>query len=229
MSIQYTPNPEIPYGYCHCGCGQQTRKSPQTGLPCVFKQGHQSITDKFWSRVNKNGSIPEHCPELGNCWEWMGAYTSKYGSFTNGLGNRTRAHKASWLINNGNIPDGLWVLHKCDNPKCVRPEHLFIGTAKENTEDMNKKARGSYGENRPASKLTWNDVDEIRLKHSNGQAIRSLAREYNVSQRAMQAVVRKENWKYKCRRCNDTGILSVSGDSDTPCPVCDISEQEMPF
>lgn len=229
LMLKYTTEQEIPYGYCHCGCGQKTRKSPQTGMPCIFKNGHQTTENKFWSRINKNGSIPLHRPELGHCWEWIGGFTGKYGSFKDGIGNRISAHRFSWELAFGNIPEELIVCHSCDNPKCVNPSHLFLGTHQDNTDDMNKKARGSYGENRPASKLTWKQVDEIREKHRNGQAIRALGREYNISQRATQAIIRRQTWKYKCRRCNDTGILLLAGDSDTPCPVCGMLEQDIPF
>jgi len=100
------------------------------------------IADRFWPKVDKNGSAPEHCPELGPCWVWTGAHVPwGYGQI--GLTGRKngRAHVVSWEMHNGPIPDGLWVLHKCDNPPCVRPDHLFLGTVQDNTADMIAKGR----------------------------------------------------------------------------------------
>lgn len=87
----------------------------------------------FWERVQKSDG----------CWLWIGPTHSPggYGQFNN---KRTRcyAHIASWILANGPIPDGLFVLHECDNPRCVRPGHLFLGTQGDNVRDMLSKGRG---------------------------------------------------------------------------------------
>ncbi len=93
---------------------------------------------RFWQQV---AIIPEH-----SCWEWLGAKSPKgYGTFG---ANRKhfQAHRFSWQIHFGPIPDGLLVCHKCDNPSCVRPEHLFLGTALDNTRDMINKGRNRLPE-----------------------------------------------------------------------------------
>ena len=88
--------------------------------------------DRFWARVDKSG----------DCWVWT-AYTSVCGYGQCYLNNKTwLAHRASWVIHNGPIPDGLCVLHKCDNPPCVNPDHLYVGTKKDNTRDMIARNRG---------------------------------------------------------------------------------------
>src|SRR5712672_3540290 len=98
----------------------------------------------FWNKVNKNGSIQPHCPELGQCWEWTaGCFTNKYG-IKKWHGKKETAHRVSWIINYGEIPNGLWVLHKCDNRKCVRPDHLFLGTVQDNADDRERKHRGNH-------------------------------------------------------------------------------------
>lgn len=100
---------------------------------------NQSWVDRFWAKVNKHGTVIR--PELGPCWEWTAArFDSGYGMV--GLNRKTSyTHRTSWVIHNGAIPDGLKVLHKCDNPPCVNPTHLFLGSAKDNTDDMNAKNR----------------------------------------------------------------------------------------
>jgi hypothetical protein len=99
---------------------------------------------RFWAKVDKIGPIPEHVPHLGECWVWTAHIDSKgrYGTFRIGASIASMAaHRASWILNVGPIPVGLRVCHKCDNPKCVRPSHLFVGTDRDNTLDAQNKAR----------------------------------------------------------------------------------------
>lgn len=100
----------------------------------------------FWSNVNKDGPVPEHMPELGPCWVWTaGRFACGYGQFAKGRPSRY-AHRISWALANGPVPDGLWVLHKCDNRPCVRPDHLFLGTHADNMRDMVEKGRSTVGD-----------------------------------------------------------------------------------
>lgn len=93
------------------------------------------IADRFWEKVQKSDG----------CWTWTGSrYHNGYGYLH--FGTRTerkplRAHRVSWELHNGDILDGLWVLHRCDNPSCVRPDHLFLGDRKANMEDCSRKGR----------------------------------------------------------------------------------------
>jgi len=91
----------------------------------------------FWDLVSKDGEVPAHCPELGRCWPWIGPTDAKgYGRWS-----KVIASRHSWMLANGPITDGLWVLHHCDNPPCVRPDHLYPGTVVENVRDMIERGR----------------------------------------------------------------------------------------
>lgn len=113
-----------------------------------MKKPHGALQDRFWAKVDKDGPIPAHRPEIGNCWVWAAAlHNGGYGII--GLGGRkdgvARAHILSWQWANGReVPAGLFVLHACDNRRCVRPDHLSVGTPKANHDDMVAKRRHVY-------------------------------------------------------------------------------------
>ncbi len=95
--------------------------------------------DLFWRKVDKSGE----------CWLWTGSKVGIGYGKTHYEGKYWRAHRLSWKFTFGEIPDGLCVLHKCDNPACVRPDHLFLGTFDDNNKDMAKKGRSVKGDKNP--------------------------------------------------------------------------------
>lgn len=99
---------------------------------------------RFWSKVDKNGPIHH---ELGQCWVWVGQTVNGYGVMTI-CGTTFYTHRLSYIEENGSIPAGLIVMHKCDNRVCVNPEHLTIGTHQDNTDDREEKGRGLKGRTR---------------------------------------------------------------------------------
>ena len=111
---------------------------------------------RFWSRVRKSDG----------CWEWTGKpRRDRYGTIAVGPRGGKKdflAHRFSWQLHYGEIPEGMEVCHTCDNPPCVRPDHLFLGTHKVNMSDMGKKGRRSWGEKHELHKLTTAQVRDIR-------------------------------------------------------------------
>src|SRR6185369_11378251 len=103
------------------------------------------VIQRFFSHVNKDGPAPVHQPKLGPCWIWTAGTSRGYGQFSRSHKVKVPAHRVSWVIHNGPIPDGLFVLHRCDRPECVRPDHLFLGTGDDNMADMVSKGRQAAG------------------------------------------------------------------------------------
>ena len=126
------------------------------------------------------------------CWEFTGARDSKgYGRIWH-IDNTIMAHRASWLVHNGDIPTGLFVLHKCDNPPCCNPDHLFLGTADDNTKDMMNKGRHKAIRN---SILKEDQVREIKDLLQQGISRRELCARYGVSFGAIDAIKHNRNWR----------------------------------
>jgi hypothetical protein len=157
---------------------------------------------KFWSRVDKNGPIPAHCPELGRCWVWTRAkaVSNGYGIFGPAFKRVYRAHRFAWVVTHGEITPGLYVLHACDNPPCVRPTHLSLGTQRDNMRDCANKGRvridGPKGATHHSAKLTEDQVRAIRARAAAGEMQRSLAREFSVTDTVVSAIVRRRTWKH---------------------------------
>lgn len=151
------------------------------------------IADRFWKFVSKQSS---------GCWEWIGCLSTKgYGKIAAGrdrYGVR-EAHRVSWEIHNGKIPDGKWVLHRCDNPPCVNPEHLWLGTARENVRDCVSKGRfrGNplKGLAHGYHKIDKRIADEMRAMYSKGDcSISSIARMFSVEHHTVSAVLKNLRW-----------------------------------
>jgi len=137
-------------------------------------------TERFWERVDKSG----------DCWVWTGAITDNgYGIATPNCTN-VKAHRLAWMLEYGQIPKGMKVLHRCDNKPCVRLSHLFIGTSSDNAVDCTKKGRN------PRCQLTPNDVRQIRRLRSEGMRAAQIADRYGMSQGHIQRVVSGISWAH---------------------------------
>ena len=162
-------------------------------------RARKPIERRFWSKVNLDGSIPPHRPWLGQCFEWTaGCNRWGYGEFQVD-GKKVYAHRWVWAYVHGPIPPGRQVNHECDNPKCVRLDHLKDGDNQSNMADKVKKGRQSRmrGELNGMSKLTEADVIEIRRRYAEGGiSMRQLGRPYGVNSASICHIVNRVQWKH---------------------------------
>ena len=162
---------------------------PCTGAKTCRECYHPKPVDSFWRRVNKTET----------CWLWTGNLGARYGQLL--IGYRTvKAHRFSYELHIGPIPPGMNVLHKCDVPACVNPAHLFLGTQKQNFEDMERKGRRSsmfpLGPARhPDTKLSREKAAEIRRRYAAGETNKAeLARQYGCGRTTIREVLEGRTW-----------------------------------
>jgi hypothetical protein len=215
-----------PYGKCQCGCGNDSPISNVTrrssgylkGQPIryatpghtqskrflllvsqpnrVLRNHHYnvrpSLDERFWPKVDKR--TPDEC------WEWKGSRNGRgYGKF--GVQGHSRyAHRISYEISNGPIPEGMLVCHTCDNPSCVNPSHLFPGTPLLNVHDMVQKGRhrraNFEGKRRPNSKFTDEQVIEMRRRYRDGVSQASMAREFGVRKNTINSIITGKTYSH---------------------------------
>lgn len=186
---------------CECGCGKPVpiatytarRRGYIKGQPNRYVQGHNKVKALF---------DEQYVIDLvSGCWDWTGRVyrDTEYGLFAGG--KERLAHRASWVRANGPIPLGKIILHSCDNPSCVNPAHLSIGTYHDNTMDAIRKGRllpfpVVSGELHYVAKLTLKDVKMIRSLYRTGKhTLESLGDMFSVSGRHISGIVRYESWK----------------------------------
>lgn len=143
------------------------------------------LAERFWRLVAKGDG----------CWTWLGTKTcGGYGKIhVSGEARQSRrsawAHRVSWELANGPIPGGLFVCHQCDNPSCVRPDHLFLGTNDDNMQDAKRKGRNAKGERHGMAKLSDEDVREIRRRSAAGDTAAALGARFGVHPPAISRVL----------------------------------------
>jgi hypothetical protein len=204
---QYTESgTSPPIHLCECGCGEPTSIARQShtkqkyvkGQPMRFARGHHvaaPLAERFWKKVNKNGPVPAHYPRLGRCWVWTGSRMCGYGCITV-KGKRTKAHRVAFFLENEHWPVP-WGLHRCDNPICVRPSHIFEGTHKDNDQDKMRKGRQSKGSRHGHAVLSEVDVVRLRRLYGEGNSThQELADEYGVCRATVSLLIQGSTWKH---------------------------------
>lgn len=170
-------------------CGRSFAVSPQHTKYCqqacyvadVRQRGADGLIARFWAKVQTNGPVLR--PDLGPCWAWTASTIRGYGQFhlprDHGRQRTIYAHRFAWELTNGPIPDSLSVLHRCDHPVCVNPNHLFLGTQLDNLADARAKGRLIDGVH--LIKVTDADAAYIRTHYRPRQNGKELAARFGIS------------------------------------------------
>lgn len=191
---------DVAYGLCHCGCGGKTTICKQTqtkmghvaGEPFHYLRGHatkESNESRFLRNFEK--------AKGDACWLWMGK-PDAYGYGV--ISNKVKAHRFSYEYHYGPFDKKLDVLHRCDSPGCVRPDHLFLGTQADNNRDMWSKGRGhipdTRGENHPTAVLKESEVRRIKKLIKKGMRQQDIAEMFKVSKSCIGFISSGRNWKH---------------------------------
>lgn len=152
--------------------------------------------DDVKKRFDKYVVIPKDY--INDCWGWS-AGTCEFGYGRLGIGNNkvAKAHRLSWQFFNGPVPEGLHVLHRCDNPPCCNPNHLFLGTNADNVADKEAKGRGNHatGDRHGMAKLCSHDIPDIKRLHAEGYSGAKIAAEYGVCYSTIRRILSGAIWK----------------------------------
>jgi len=153
----------------------------------------QDVNVRFWAKVDKSSGAD-------SCWEWQASLRDKgYGQFC-WKGRPLKAHRVAYELAIGQIPEGMCVLHKCDNPGCVNPAHLWLGTIADNNADMTNKGRRvstpQLGEAHWHARLTTEDVIAIRQEYASGIPQGTIAQKYGVGRNNISMIVTRSNWRH---------------------------------
>jgi hypothetical protein len=182
-----------------------------------------TLEERFWSKVRKTDQ----------CWLWTaGKHVFGYGRIRvlhDGKWSMVEAHRVAWEIANGRVPEGLWVLHSCDTPACVRPDHLFLGSQTDNMRDAVMKGRHSLGSpgvsrNRgtanPSARLSYEKAREIRARFETGESSDQLAVDFKVSAGHIRSILAGLKWQ---ERVNWKAEWKL-GRTDNPLPTNEVPE-----
>ena len=153
----------------------------------TFQRRRRNFELRFWSKVEKRSGA--------ECWPWLASKAHfGHGQFKVGgkHGSCVHAHRVAWELTFGDIPAGAVVRHRCDNPPCVNPAHLVIGTQDDNINDRVRRGRSAAGDKHGRAKLTSADVANIRLSQ---EPISILAKNYGVNRETVRAAKSGRNWK----------------------------------
>jgi len=155
----------------------------------MLEERGKRLTERFWSKVDKRG--PDEC------WEWKPTLnTDRYCTFSI-QGRSYKAHRIAYQLAIGDIPSGLCVCHSCDNPVCVNPAHLWLGTHAENMADMMRKGRQKTWDKDPNTKLTPDDVRAIHRSYRRGLvSMREVGERFGIAARTVSNILSGHEWAW---------------------------------
>ncbi len=175
-------------------CGKHYWRWRKYGDPHFVKTNHgegRNFEEKFWSRVNKTPGLGRD----GDCWEWTGKALRKGYAHTRYLGKAQLVHRVSWHLKHGEFPVNF-LLHSCDNRRCVNPDHLREGTLQDNTHDMVSRNRQARGEKAGNATLTEDIVKAILAEPKRWGFQSKLATRFNINTGTVSRIRRGLSWKH---------------------------------
>lgn len=155
-----------------------------------YEHQRKPLAERFAAKVREGTG--------GECWLWSGSTIKGYGNIREGgkRGRMLKAHRVAWMLARGPVPDGLNVLHKCDNRRCVNVAHLFLGTNADNIADAIRKGRHTHGEKVWTARLTPDEVRQIRRLSSEGLTQNRIAARFGVTRSAVKAITSGVVWRH---------------------------------
>lgn len=167
------------------------------------------LAERFWEKVDKRGPVGPYADTP--CWQWTASKDRKgYGCIGIRGSRSCRAHRVSWILHHGSIPDRMYVLHRCHNTSCVNPAHLYLGTHLDNMRDKTQAGRENCvrGVNHPNTSLSDDQVHAILTARSSGASAAELGRRYGITTSAVCDICSGRSWKYIDRSAYDPGALN---------------------
>lgn len=180
-------------------CGKTTRKkayqlrdgtAKYCSRPCQYAYHRTDPVTRFWNHVVKQGD--------DECWDWSGSGNQfGHGMFNISHTERMYAHRYSWQLVHGVIPEGMWLLHLCDRPQCCNPKHLVLGDHRLNTLHAVDRDRVAKGEHNGGAKLSVDDIAAIRERYAKGGiAAKQLGRQFGIGESQTLRIIHRQSWKH---------------------------------
>lgn len=191
-------NPKKTAYLCKCQCGKEKivtsdhlTSSHTKSCGCLKSPLENEVHEKLRAKIKKYTKINKKT----GCWEWQRYLSKGYGMMIY-KGRATGMHRISWIVFKNENPGELFVLHKCDNRKCINPDHLFLGTQKDNIKDMYNKGRNKCNATYGNTKLTEEQVLEIRKIDKKLHTCIEIGKKYGVNATAINKIQRRKTWKH---------------------------------
>jgi hypothetical protein len=191
--------PHIPMNQTPCSVEGCDRRVVAAGI-CNMHYLRLTRTGTLAPRLRRaiEAKMQANIKPVGDCWEWQGQVMANGYGVVFYDGRKRLAHRVMYELTHGPVDNGLFCCHRCDNPRCVNPKHIFLGTHKENMADMDSKGRrrAAKGERQHKAKLTDGEVLEIRRLYAAGVTITEIARRFPVTPASIGAIVHGRTWRH---------------------------------